>query len=275
MRGETSRISDEHARVKFAQRIAQAGDYSAHVGEQLFDFSAALDSDARLERALTDPGRPPQDKQKLVNEILDGSPNLVNPLTREILIDVAARRWSKPAHIANAVEDLGVDCVLSAADKKGVTDVVAVELAQINSAVLNLPTVRQDLSDDKASSDTRVNFLRTILRGKTLNPLTMLLAEHAARDLRRRRFMATLSWLISRVSDHLNESVLTVTSAVPLTDAQVKRLIDVYSKKLNHLVHVHQLVDPRVMGGMRIQAGAMVRDNTVVAQLENLKRAVG
>jgi len=34
------------------------------------------------------------------------------------------------------------------------------------------------------------------------------------------------------------------------------------------------VVDPTVMGGMRIQVGDEVTDNTVVAQLENLKRKV-
>ena len=47
-----------------------------------------------------------------------------------------------------------------------------------------------------------------------------------------------------------------------------------YSKKVGHAVHIDCVVDPSVLGGMRVQVGDEVTDNTVVAQLENLRRSV-
>ena len=72
----------------------------------------------------------------------------------------------------------------------------------------------------------------------------------------------------------MGESMVTVTTAAPLTDAQSERLAQIYSKKVGRPVHIHSVVDETVMGGMRIQVGDEVTDNTVIAQLQNLKRKV-
>lgn len=272
MHGETSLSSEHDAREKFAGAIAQAGAQAREVGEQLFAFSALLDQNASIERAMTDPARPDADKVVLVGDLLSDSN--AEALTTEILKDLASRRWSRVDHISNAAEDLAIDCILAAADAAKVTDTVAIELSQIHSAILNLPVVRQRLSDTRATADARVKFFKDLFADQKLNDLTVVLAEHATRELRQRRFASTIQWLVGKVSEHLGESVVTVTSAVALNDGQVARIVDIYSKKLGRPVHVNQVVDPSVMGGMRIQAGSEVTDNTVVAQLENLKRQV-
>ena len=65
-----------------------------------------------------------------------------------------------------------------------------------------------------------------------------------------------------------------VTTATPLKQEQIDKLIAVYSKKIGRAVHINSVVDPSVLGGMRVQVGDEVTDNTVVAQLENLQRSV-
>ncbi|MCI1664715.1 MAG: F0F1 ATP synthase subunit delta [Bifidobacterium crudilactis] len=273
MRGETSLNSDRCAREKFAPMLREANVQAGVVSSELFDFANLLDSNPRIERALTDPSRPASDKKELVDRLLEQSGAL--PLTKEILEDLAQRGWSKVEHIANAVEDLAVDATLYYADVKGVTATVAIELAKIHSAFLNMAQVRSRLSDTQVSADTRIKFLKQLLAGQRLNPLTLVLAEHATRDLRNRRFLATLSWLINEISRHMGEQVVTVVSAVPLTREQFSGIISAYSAKLGRPVHINSVVDPKVLGGLRIQFGAEVHDNTVVAQLQQLRRKVG
>ena len=72
----------------------------------------------------------------------------------------------------------------------------------------------------------------------------------------------------------MDSHLVTVTTAKPLTDEQVDKLVAVYSAKTGHPVHINSVVDPTVMGGMRIQVGDEVTDNTVVAQLQHLQRTV-
>lgn len=62
----------------------------------------------------------------------------------------------------------------------------------------------------------------------------------------------SVQWLINKFSRHMGESMVTVTTATPLSDEQVDKLVRIYSKKTGHPVHIHSVVDPTVMGGMRV-----------------------
>ena len=105
--------------------------------------------------------------------------------------------------------------------------------------------------------------------------VTKRLAEHATCNLRNRRYLQeTIQWLINKFSRHMGESMVTVTTATPLSKEQVKKLVAIYSAKTGHPVHINSVVDPTVLGGMRIQVGDEVTDNTVVAQLQHLQRTV-
>lgn len=272
MHGETSLASEQSVRRYFGSRLKEVGLSAGRISQELFGFSAVLDSNRKLERALTDPSRSAQDKQALVSTILEGK---VQPRTLEILRALVACQWSRVTDISNGVEDLAIDAILYQADAEGKIGRVAVELAKIHSTILNLTAVRSYLSDPTVDPDKRVACLRTLLGGKNdLDPITMTLAEHATRDLRNRRYLSTLSWLIEKISDHSGEEVVTVTSAVPLTDQQTQRITDLYTQKLNHPVHINSVVDETVLGGLRIQVGAQVTDTTVVAQLHDLQRVL-
>lgn len=272
MQGEASLLSDRESRDSFAPKLRAAGLENERIYEELFSFAGLLDHNPRVQRALTDPSRPVEDKAKLVDDLLEGK---AHPLTVQILHDVVGRRWSRMSHLANAVEDFGVDSVMYLADARNVTLRVSIELAQLHSAFLNLPQVRSKLSDVYMPEAKRVEFLKTVLAGQKLDPVTMILAIHATRALRNRRYLTIIQWLINKLSRHMGETMVTVTTAVPLTGEQVKRLVTTYSAKLNRPIHINSVVDPSVMGGMRIQYGSEVTDHTVVAQLQRLKRSVG
>ena len=224
MRGEASRISDRVSRDELAPKLRSTGKDAWRIGNELFTITNVLDHTVQLERALTDPSRPVDDKIGVLKELIGAQ---AHPMTLEIMSDLVGRKWSRAAHIANAVEDFGVDAMMYYADAAGVTLRVSVELA-----------------------------------------------EHATCNLRRRRYLETIQWLINKFSRHMGESMITVTTASPLNIDQIKRLTDVYSAKLDHPVHINSVVDPTVLGGMRIQVGDEVTDNTVVAQLQQLHRTV-
>ncbi|NMM99109.1 MULTISPECIES: F0F1 ATP synthase subunit delta [Bifidobacterium] len=271
MRGEASRIADRESRDSLAPKLRDTREDAWRIGNELFKITSVLDQNIALERALTDPSRPVADKVAVLNEMFKGA---AHPMTMEIMTDLVARRWSRARDIANAVEDFGVDAMMYYADATGATLQVSIELSQLHSALLTLPVVRAKLYDDQATSEARVKLFREVFDGKGLNVITMRLAEHATCNLRRRRYLETIQWLINKFSRHMGESMVTVTTATPLTDEQIKRLTAIYSAKAGRPVHINSVVDPSVLGGMRIQIGDEVTDNTVVAQLQNLHRTV-
>lgn len=271
MRGEASRIADRVSRDSLAPKLRATAEDAWRIGNELFSVTNVLDRNIRLERALTDPSRPVEDKVALLNKLVGDQ---AHEMTMEILTDLVGRRWSRVSDIANAVEDFGVDGMMYYADATDATLQVSIELAELHSALLNLPVVRSGLSSDRAPAEARIKLLYALVGNKDLNKVTMRLAEHAACNPRRRRYLSTIHWLINKFSRHMGESMVTVTTAAPLKQEQVDKLIAVYSKKLGRPVHINSNVDPTVIGGMRIEIGDEVTDNTVVAQLQQLQRRV-
>ena len=271
MRGEASRIADRESRDSLAPKLRDTREDAWRIGNELFTITKVLDDSIQLERALTDPSRPVADKVAVLKELLGDN---AHPMTMEIMTDLVSRRWSRARDIANAVEDFGVDAMMYYADATDTTLQVSIELSELHSALLNLPVVRAKLYDYQATSEARVKLFREVFSGKTLNKVTMRLAEHATCNLRRRRYLETIQWLINKFSRHMGESMVTVTTATPLKKEQIKRLVEVYSAKVGRQVHINSVVDPTVLGGMRIQVGDEVTDSTVVAQLQNLHRKV-
>lgn len=271
MRGEASRIADRESRDSLAPKLRDTREDAWRIGNELFTITKVLDDSIQLERALTDPSRPVADKVAVLKELLGDN---AHPMTMEIMTDLVSRRWSRARDIANAVEDFGVDAMMYYADATDATLQVSIELSELHSALLNLPVVRAKLYDYQATSEARVKLFREVFSGKTLNKVTMRLAEHATCNLRRRRYLETIQWLINKFSRHMGESMVTVTTATPLKKEQIKRLVEVYSAKVGRQAHINSVVDPTVLGGMRIQVGDEVTDNTVVAQLQNLHRKV-
>ena len=271
MRGEASRIADRESRDSLAPKLRDTHEDAWRIGNELFTITKVLDDSIQLERALTDPSRPVADKVAVLKGLLGDN---AHPMTMEIMTDLVSRRWSRARDIANAVEDFGVDAMMYYADATDATLQVSIELSELHSALLNLPVVRSKLYDCQATSEARVKLFREVFSGKTLNNVTMRLAEHATCNLRRRRYLETIQWLINKFSRHMGESMVTVTTATPLKKEQIERLVEVYSAKVGRQVHINSVVDPTVLGGMRIQVGDEVTDNTVVAQLQNLHRKV-
>ena len=271
MRGEASRIADRESRDLLASKLRDTREDAWRIGNELFVITSLLNGNVRIERALTDVSRPLEDKVAVLNTLLGDQ---VHPMTMEIMTEVVKRRWSRAADIANAVEDFGVDAMMYYADATDSTLQVSIELAELHSALLNTPVVRAKLYDETVPSEARVKFFHELFDGKGLNKVTMRLAEHATENLRRRRYLETIQWLINKLSRHMGESMVIVTTATPLKQEQIDKLIAVYSKKIGRAVHINSVVDPSVLGGMRVQVGDEVTDNTVVAQLENLQRSV-
>lgn len=269
MRGETSLASDKEIRDKYAPMLKSKGKDALRVATELYAFVNLLDANKTLERALTDPSRPADDKQQVIDLILGGK---ADPLTVDILHDLAALQWSRIAHIANAAEDMSVDATAYYADAQGITNQVAGELAQIHSALLGMPLVLFHLSDEYSKPQARVALLQSLLDGQHMHPVTEQLALNATEDLRGRRFPDTVMWLVDRFSEHMDQVMVTVTTAIPMSEEQSSNIQAVYGRRLGKAVHINSVVDPSVLGGMKVQYGSVSTDDTVVTQLKHLQR---
>lgn len=64
----------------------------------------------------------------------------------------------------------------------------------------------------------------------------------------------------------------TVTTAIELSARDRERVAEELSKRLQKEVNISVVVDPRVIGGLRLQHGDHVVDATVASRLEQLRR---
>lgn len=70
MRGEASRISDRVSRDELAPKLRSTGKDAWRIGNELFTITNVLDHTVQLERALTDPSRPVDDKIGVLKELI-------------------------------------------------------------------------------------------------------------------------------------------------------------------------------------------------------------
>jgi F-type H+-transporting ATPase subunit delta len=76
-----------------------------------------------------------------------------------------------------------------------------------------------------------------------------------------------------RLADHAAGRVAaTVTAAIELPAADRERIAKELSKKLKKDVRITVVVDPRVIGGLKLQHGDRIVDATVAARLQQLRR---
>jgi F-type H+-transporting ATPase subunit delta len=122
------------------------------------------------------------------------------------------------------------------------------------------------------STVRRVELARRLasdLRPSTQN-LMRLLIEH-----RRTREVHAIREEFERLADQATGILdATLTTAIPLGDAEQERLRGALARKLGHEVRLHAEVDAGLIGGARIRIGDHLVDGSIRAKLDQLRRTL-
>jgi F-type H+-transporting ATPase subunit delta len=73
------------------------------------------------------------------------------------------------------------------------------------------------------------------------------------------------------VASQSGQTVATVHAAQPLPDAQVERLQNALSATYGTRIRINQVVDPAVLGGLRVQVGDDVIDGSIASRITDLR----
>ncbi len=267
MRGTSLRsllVVQEH----FAPVLAAAGDESALLGEHFFAVLDAIDSSKSLGRALADPSRSGPDKAALVRSLLADS---VDPRVVTVMESIAEQRWVADRDVADAVERIAVEATLHSAEERGQLIVVEDELFTIVRALIDSKETRQVLSDPIVNAQSRVRLLHAVLAGRG-DEVSRLLATRATLSPRGRRFSAILGWYGDIAAEMRNRTVADVTTGSEFTKEQLQRLESLLGEAYGRQIQMNVSVDPKIIGGLRIQVGSEVMDATVLNRLVDARR---
>jgi F-type H+-transporting ATPase subunit delta len=266
----SSRAAFTAGRDAFAAALASGADVSA-LAEDLFGVTGALDSSASLRRALVDPSRDATAKRGLVESLFGPR---VSAASTGILNVLVSQRWADDRDLGDATESLAVEAVVASAEAGGRLDALEDDLFRFGRVVAADSALRDALSAHGGDEHAKVALVEALLEGKA-SPEAILLALQAAVSPRGRRFGRVLESYLAVAAMRREQLTATVTAAVPLDDDQAQRLARALSRIYNRAVQINVVLDPAVVGGIRVQVGDEVVDGTILRRLQEAERSMG
>lgn len=237
------------------------------VGDELFQVAAALDATPSVRRVLTNPGTEPDARSGLAAAVFGDK---VDAATLGI-VDVAAQgRWGSGRDFADAVELAGLAAHVAAADQDGSLDTLEDELFESQRVIDASPELRGVLGDRSIPADHKRTLIATIFEGKVSAGTLALLQQAAA--TRTGSFDAVLARFADEVAARRQRLLAEVRSAYALGDAERDRLAAALTSSYGHEVQLNVIVDPNIVGGLRVSIGDDVIDGSVASRLEDARR---
>lgn len=254
-------LTEEFGRSGAGQSPETAGT----VGGDLFRVAEVLRAEPSLRRVATDVSVDARAKAGLVDQLFTGK---VHEATLPLVRTAVERRWTAPRELADALEELGVVATVKSAGEEGAR--LSDELFTFDQAVKDNDGLRDALSDPARSPEDKRALVRSLLEGKAL-PATVTLAEQSLSGSHRTVNVALGSYQEIAATAQ-GENVATVYVARPLADADRERLVRALSSQYGRDVHINVVVDPDVVGGIKVEIGDDVIDGTVSSRLDDARR---
>jgi F-type H+-transporting ATPase subunit delta len=253
-----------------AQSTDSDGDALDGLAADLFAVVDALESSVALRRAVTDPSTSSEGRQQLVHGLLDGR---VSKPAVDIVAQGAAMRWAGGRTFTAALERQAVRAQLIKAERTGDLDNTEDELFRFARTVEGNPALRDALGGRAVPVAQRQDLVGELLAGRA-SEATVALAKRAV-VARERTFAHTIEGFVTLAAAQKNRVVATVWVAQPLTDEQRDRLRAALSNQAGREVVLQEILDPDVVGGVRVELGDDVVEGTVAARLAAARRLFG
>ncbi|WP_114907130.1 F0F1 ATP synthase subunit delta [Ornithinimicrobium murale] len=261
-----SRSALAGSREVLSQVLDQASDRGA-LGEELLQVADLVAGNAVLRRALADPSREGGEKAELANRLFGGK---VSEPAQQIAATVAAQRWASESDLTATLEAFGVESILAQAEANGRLTQVEDELFRFGRIVDGTAELRSALTDRRAPVESKAQVVHRLLDGRSA-PETIRLAELAATH-RSTRFDHAVEGYLSIAARRQEQLTATITTAVRLSGQQRERLTQALGQQYGRSVRINEVVDPTVVGGIRVAIGDEVIDGTVLSRLDEARR---
>ena len=257
-------------RISSLDAVLDETEGSDRISAELFAVVDALDSSSMLRRSLTDPNISDGARQALASRLLDGR---VSEPTLTVVHAAVADRWPGGRTLAAALERQGVRSELARAQADGELDETEDSLFRFSRLVESSPELRNTMADRRVPLADRQTLVDDLLGGKA-GAATIALSKRAV-AARERTFDNTIEGYVTLAAAQQNRLLATVRVARPLTSEQAQRLRAALSEQAGRDVAIQEIVEPGLLGGIRVELGDQVIEGTVASKLDEAKRLFG
>ena len=242
----------------------------ATLSNELFHIWSSLDSSIGLRRALTDPARDATSKSELIANLFG---KVLSAKTLEIFSKAVSLRWSNPAQLADAIEQIAVEAEAAVANVDDKLDLVLSEIFNFSKIILENPELRLALINRADSVERKQELLKSIFGQKFTSSSQRLLSK-SVEGRGNRGIEKSISAYSNALTARRNRLNAHIKSSIALSDGQAKKLADSLTKKIGQPVHLNIEIDPNVLGGISIRFGDEVIDGTISNRLAEASRAL-
>ncbi len=265
----SSRWSLEAASAALLARSRESGTEGlAAVCSDLFAVANVLDGNLDLRRMLSDSGTALDRRLDLVRTLFGGK---ITAEAVEVLEDVVGRRWSHGGELVDAVEILGAQAGFLAAETNGTIDAVEDELYRISRIAGSSADLRTTLTDRWMPNANKRALVRDLFAGK-VDPQTLAVVEQLVLSPRGRRFEAAAEQMAQLAAERHGEVLAEAYVARPLAADQTTRLTAALQAIYGRPVRLSEIVDPEVVGGVKVVVAGEVIDGSVARRLQQAKQ---
>lgn len=143
------------------------------------------------------------------------------------------------------------------------------ELFAFEAAVKSDPALELALGSKLGDLEPKVELVDRLLVGATAQ--TRAIVGHLVQQPRGRRIRELLRHAAAIVADESGHAIATVRTARPLGDKQVARLSKALSARYGERLTINQIIDPELIGGLRVAIGDEIIDGSVATRLADLR----
>ncbi len=250
---------------QLAEQVRGEPGRAATMADDLVTVAATLRREGALRRFSTDASLPTEARTGLAREVFGSS---VDPESLDLVAAGTARRWISAGDLPAAFEHLAVVAAVRSAGED--TERLADELFAVSQAVKQQHELRDALSDPVRDVAAKEGLVRDVLGSRFLDATVSLVVQAVTSNYR--TVTAALEDYQKVAASVHGEGVATVRVAKSLTDDEARRLEQALQRQYDRPVHLNQVVDPDVIGGVRVEIGDDVIDGTVSSRLAGARR---
>ncbi len=237
------------------------------VGDELFALAVTMDTRHSLRRALTEPAVAAEAKSRLLHTLLRGK---VSDATFGVLEEAVRHRWSRGGDLGDALERGSVLAHVARADRAGHLDELEDNLFRFSRIVEANAELREVLTEQGYPLERKRELLDRLLGDRVDEPTRKLLGQAVA--ARHGNLSTVLDSYQKVAAERRDRLVATVWVAAPLSEDHKDRLANALARQYSHEVHLNVIVEPQVLGGVRVAVGDEVIDSTIEARLKQARR---